>query len=258
MSSYQYAQASKNNMANDLRQRKATAPTNDTTLKERVKKEDAGGNVLLDVARTIVFLVLASSALSYLVTRESFVWGVARPNWTKPDMIKAWINGPQQYTDADLAAYDGTDPEKPILLAINGTIYDVSNGRRHYGPGGSYHFFAGRDASRAFVTSCFAEDGNPDMRGVEEIFIPLDNPEVDALYTKGQLKALKEQERRNAKKEVDKALRHWVDFFAGSPKYPKIGYVKREKGWETKGPAPTLCKGAVERRPTARARPEGK
>lgn len=49
-----------------------------------------------------------------------------------------------------------------------------------------------------------------------------------------------------------------VDFFAGSPKYPKIGYVKREKGWETKGPAPTLCKGAVERRPTARARPDGK
>jgi len=168
------------------------------------------------------------------------------------------INGQQQYTDTDLLSYDGSDTEKPILLAINGTIYDVSNGRRHYGPGGSYHFFAGRDASRAFVTNCFQEDGNPDMRGVEDMYIPLDNEEVDGLYTKGELKVLREQERRNARKEVDKALRHWVDFFGNSPKYPRIGYVKREKGWETKGPAPTLCKRAQEGRPTSRKRPEGK
>jgi hypothetical protein len=47
------------------------------------------------------------------------------------------------------------------------------------------------------------------MRGVEEMFIPLDNEEVDSLYGRGELKILKEQERRAAKKEVDKALRHW-------------------------------------------------
>lgn len=49
-----------------------------------------------------------------------------------------------------------------------------------------------------------------------------------------------------------------VDFFANSPKYPTIGYVKREKGWETKGPAPTLCQRAQDARPTARKRPAGK
>lgn len=48
-----------------------------------------------------------------------------------------------------------------------------------------------------------------------------------------------------------------VDFFANSPKYPKIGYVQREKGWP-KGAAPTLCKRAQESRPTARKRPEEK
>lgn len=71
--------------------------------------------------------------------------------------------GPRAYTDEELKAYDGSDPDKPILLAINGTVYDVSNGRRHYGPGGSYHFFSGADASRAFVTNCFKEDITPDM-----------------------------------------------------------------------------------------------
>ena len=55
-----------------------------------------------------------------------------------------------------------------------------------------------------------------------------------------------------------KALKHWVDFFEKSPKYTKIGQVKREKGWETKGPVPTLCKRAEEGRPSSRARPEGK
>ena len=95
--------------------------------------------------------------------------------------------GPKQYTDADLALYDGTNPELPILLAINGTIYDVSAGRKFYGPGGSYSFFAGADASRAFVTNCFTEDRNPDLRGAEWAFIPRDDAEVDGLYKSGEL-----------------------------------------------------------------------
>jgi hypothetical protein len=182
-----------------------------------------------------------------------------------------------------MKAYDGTDPTKPILLAINGTIYDVSNGRKHYGPGGSYHLFAGADASRGFVTGCFDTDRTPDMRGVEEMFLPLDDPEIDGLwdsflsplllpfigektpglrwqvrrYSSSQMKIMKEQEKRKAKVEVYKALKHWVDFFGNSKKYTRVGEVKREEGWQTKGPAPTLCARAQEGR-SKRHRPEGK
>ncbi len=95
-------------------------------------------------------------------------------------------------------------------------MYDVTKGKRFYGPGGSYHFFSGTDASRSFVTGCFDVDNIPDMRGVEEMFIPVDDPEIDGLYSKGELKKLKEQERRHAKKEVEKALGHWVGFFKGT------------------------------------------
>ena len=157
-------------------------------------------------------------------------------------------NGPKQYTDADLKKYDGSNPDLPILLAINGTIYDVTLGRKHYGPGGSYHFFAGADASRAFVTNCFDTDITPDMRGVEMMFMPRDDPEVDGLYTSGQLKALREQERRRAKEEVHRALKHWTDFFEGSRKYTKVGRVKRAEGWESKGKVPELCASAEARR----------
>lgn len=86
------------------------------------------------------------------------------------------------------------------------------------------------------------------MRGVEEAFLPLDDPEIDSQYTKGELKALKEQERRKAKKEVHDALKHWVDFFANSKKYTAVGTVKREAGWDAKGDPPALCERAAKRR----------
>lgn len=197
-----------------------------------------------------------SSALSYFVTREDIFWGMKRPQWTRPEVIKTWINGPQEFTDEDLKKYDGTNPDLPIYLAINGTIYDVSNGRKHYGPGGSYRFFAGCDASRAFVTNCFKEDRTPDLRGVEEMFIPVDDPEMDRLYTTSQLQALKKEERKKAREQVHANLKHWVDFFDGSTKYTKVGRVKREKGWEGKGKKPVLCKRAEEGRPKRGPPPE--
>lgn len=80
-------------------------------------------------------------------------------------------------------------------MAINGTIYDVSNGRKHYGPGGSYHFFAGADASRGFVTGCFDTDRTPDMRGVEEMYLPLDDPEIDGLFVSPSHPFLRDQNR---------------------------------------------------------------
>ncbi|KAL3424139.1 cytochrome b5-like Heme/Steroid binding domain-containing protein [Phlyctema vagabunda] len=227
------------------KERKAEVPVKDKSKKlspaELARAEDYSPFSFLDIARSLVFILIASSALSYFVTGNSYVWNVKRPKFTRVDVIKSWINGPQAITDAELKKYDGSNPDLPVYLAINGTIYDVTAGRRHYGPGGAYHFFAGADASRGFVTSCFDVDITPDMRGVEDMFLPLDDPEVDALYNSGQLKMLKQQERKKAAQEVDKALRHWTEFFGKSTKYTKVGEVKREKGWETKGPAPTLC-----------------
>lgn len=58
-----------------------------------------------------------------------------------------------------LALFDGTRPSKPVYLAILGRIYNVDKGKKHYGKGGGYHFFAGRDATRAFVSGDFTEKG---------------------------------------------------------------------------------------------------
>ncbi|EDN91425.1 hypothetical protein SS1G_00828 [Sclerotinia sclerotiorum 1980 UF-70] len=233
-----------------------TSPSSTSSAEKKTKKslnklaadEDAAPFSLVDLLRSIVFIFIASCGLSYVVTRNSYFWGMKRPMWTRGEVLRALLNGPPSLTDADLVQYDGTNPSLPIYLALNGTIYDVSAGRRHYGPGGSYQFFAGVDASRAFVTNCFQEDRTPDMRGVEEMFLPLDDEEVDSEIVrkigKGEFKKLRERELRDARKSVAEALGHWVGFFENSGKYPKIGRVQREKGWETKGEKPKLCERA--------------
>ncbi|KAF1001403.1 hypothetical protein AG4045_030602 [Apium graveolens] len=71
------------------------------------------------------------------------------------------------FTVQDLALCNGTDAALPILLAILGSVFDVTKGKSHYGLGGGYNHFAGRDASRAFVSGNFSGDGLTDsLRGL--------------------------------------------------------------------------------------------
>ena len=56
---------------------------------------------------------------------------------------------------------------KRIHLSILGRVYDVTKGRKHYGSKGSYWFFAGRDATRSFVSGDFSDSGlTDDLEGL--------------------------------------------------------------------------------------------
>ncbi|KAK3083540.1 hypothetical protein FSP39_025050 [Pinctada imbricata] len=67
-------------------------------------------------------------------------------------------NNVRLFTKAELQGYRGDDGG-PIYMAILGQVFDVTNGRKHYGPGGSYHFFTGVDGTRGFITGDFTEAG---------------------------------------------------------------------------------------------------
>lgn len=73
---------------------------------------------------------------------------VAPPEPPKPPVKK------QDMTVQQLRVYDGESEEcdGSICVAVNGKIFDVTRGKRFYGPGGPYSGFAGRDASRGLAT----------------------------------------------------------------------------------------------------------
>ncbi|XP_027051502.1 neudesin-like [Pocillopora damicornis] len=58
------------------------------------------------------------------------------------------LDGPKVFTKEELSVYDGTNPDLPIYVAIKGIVFDVSESKKAYGPGGSYNKFTGKDASR--------------------------------------------------------------------------------------------------------------
>lgn len=167
-------------------------------------------------------------------------------------------HGPIRLTDTELLNYDGGHPSKPIYLALNGTIYDVSSARQTYGPGGSYHVFAGKDAARGFITGCFAEDSTPDMRGAEWTYIPKDVPHFHEPGVTGEMKSIREQEVRKAKRQVKDTIAGWQELFRGEKgkDYFEVGTVLREEGWLEKLPKRDLCEPAEKGRP--KQRKEGK
>lgn len=65
-------------------------------------------------------------------------------------------------TRNELLKYDGSEGSEGLYLAVVGQVFDVIKGHKHYGPGGAYHFMAGKDASLAFVTGDFTESGQTD------------------------------------------------------------------------------------------------
>jgi predicted heme/steroid binding protein len=106
------------------------------------------------------------------------------------------------FTRSELAKYKG-EHGGPIYLAVRGHVFDVSAGRKHYGPGGGYSGFAGRDASRAFADLCFTDD---------------------CLKRAHILDDSMTQEQKDS-------VQHWFDFYQnelaadGSKKYPHVGRV---------------------------------
>ncbi|XP_065663562.1 neuferricin [Hydra vulgaris] len=71
--------------------------------------------------------------------------------WVKLDNTKIW-------SKEELSKFRG-DVGEDLYISILGKVFDVSKGYKHYGKGGAYNFFTGKDASRAFVTGDFSDSG---------------------------------------------------------------------------------------------------
>lgn len=82
---------------------------------------------------------------SFLIT---ITLGIFSVNEYKKSEVKAtYVNDLPSYTAAQLKFFDGSVAEKPILLALDGFVYDITPGKEFYQIGGTYHFLAGKDSS---------------------------------------------------------------------------------------------------------------
>ncbi|KAF2320348.1 hypothetical protein GH714_027225 [Hevea brasiliensis] len=133
------------------------------TLKEAI-------TVYTGLSPATFFTVLALGLAVYYVISEFFG---SSDNHARPRSVEEQVQPlppPVQLgeiTEEELKQYDGSDPKKPLLMAIKGQIYDVSQSRMFYGPGGPYALFAGKDASRALAKMSFEDkDLTGDVSGL--------------------------------------------------------------------------------------------
>lgn len=150
---------------------------------------------------TIVILMLTGKFVT-----GSYLWEYDG-KWVQAKTY--FLSKQQLFSERTLAQYDGSDPNKPLYIAIDGDVYDVSTNRLTYGPGGSYHIFAGKDAARAYATGCFQTHLTHDIRDLDE----------------GELQG----------------LAHWKKFFADHKTYLKVGTVKHVP-IDPMSPIPEPCK----------------
>jgi membrane-associated progesterone receptor component len=78
---------------------------------------------------------------------------------------RAYVESKDMWKEEELAEYDGTKNEDgPILFAADGLVFNVWKGRNFYGPGGEYHIFAGRDATRLLARTKVEEEIEEEKR----------------------------------------------------------------------------------------------
>lgn len=163
---------------------------------------------IIDIARIIGGLLFLNAFLSWWFTSTS-TWGY-KGKWIDPRYLQLRItNNYVNLTLDELSLYNGSDTNLPILIGINGKVYDVSRSRAVYGPKGTYNFFSGRDSARAFVTGCFNKDDEftYDLRGLDP---------TEAIHD----------------------IKEWQTFFEDNSKYWYAGTVQHE---ELTGDPPAPC-----------------
>ena len=108
------------------------------------------------------------------------------------------------YTASELEEFGSGLDGQPILIALFGRVYDVSAGKKFYGPDGHYHVFAGHDVTYALSTGCFRDYECVENRSVQEL----------------------------TEKELSEGKR-WLSFFHLHDKYPFVGKLEEGNYVET-------------------------
>ena len=70
----------------------------------------------------------------------------------------AHIEPREVWREEELAEWRGEDFTGPVLVAVDGLVFNAWQGRHFYGPGCEYHIMAGRDATRLLAKQKLEEE----------------------------------------------------------------------------------------------------
>lgn len=110
-------------------------------INNNIVRRDSGKRYLR--IAILIFIILFSTLLISLFRQKGSSVKASSDQAFSSDSQKA-LPG---FTQEELKKYDGTDPNLPIYLALDGNVYDVTKGKEFYEVGGSYHSLAGKDSS---------------------------------------------------------------------------------------------------------------
>ncbi|XP_034944209.1 membrane-associated progesterone receptor component 1-like [Chelonus insularis] len=125
------------------------SPVSSTSDSSSMLQEDSViSNFISEIIKSPIniFLVIVIAFLVYKIFRSKTMGEPQVVTYKPLPKIR------RDFTVEELKKYDGTGPDGRILVAVNGSVYDVTKGRRFYGPDGPYAAFGGRDASRGLAT----------------------------------------------------------------------------------------------------------
>lgn len=154
---------------------------------------------VLDVIRIVGGLLFLNAFGSWWFTSTT-TWGYDG-KWIDPRFWQFQVVGTYlNFTESQLASFNGSDPLLPIYIAINGSVYDVTAAGGMYGPKGSYRKLAGKDCSRVYVTGCLMKEDEytHDLRELDQ-------------------------------NEIDEQLGGWINYYKSHPRYWYVGKVNHEK-----------------------------
>lgn len=119
------------NLSSVISSSKMSEETKDTT--ESVS-EEASGTLMQQIVNEIIYSPLNLILIAIITFLIYQIFKTRHPKSSpppEPEMPKLR----RDFTVQELKAYDGNQPDGRVLVAVNGTVYDVTKGKRFYGPG---------------------------------------------------------------------------------------------------------------------------
>lgn len=96
--------------------------------------DESSGTLMQQIANEIIYSPLNLILIAIITFLIYQIFKTRHPKASpppEPEMPKLR----RDFSVQELKAYDGNQPDGRVLVAVNGTVYDVTKGKRFYGPG---------------------------------------------------------------------------------------------------------------------------